>query len=100
MSLTGLAPGDDLAETGFIIWEIVGNGRRGREEGNDGFRFVVGRVTWGIFWAEPARGEETTGRVKGVAMEAEGRGQLGNYKAIINVRILRGRAGALKAGGD
>ncbi len=57
---------------GYIICDIVANGRNGREEGNEGFRFVAGRVAWGIFWAEPARGEETRGRETGVVMLAEG----------------------------
>ena len=72
MSLTSLGPVDDLAKTGFFIWDIVGNGRNGREEGNEGVRFVVVRVAWGIFWAEPARGEETRGRDTGVVMPAGG----------------------------
>ncbi len=78
-----------MAETGFIICDIVANGRNGREEGNEGFRFVAGRVAWGIFWAEPARGEETRGRETGVVMWLKG-GQLGRCTGIIDVRIVRG----------
>lgn len=44
MSLTGLAPGDDLADIGFKTCAIVGNGRKARDDGNEGPRFATGRV--------------------------------------------------------
>jgi len=66
MSFTGgLADGDDCLEAfvGCTRCEMVGNGRRARDEGNDGLRLGTMRWVAEPFDCEcPARGEETAGR--------------------------------------
>ena len=53
MSLTGFFDGDDdddgteVAAGGCMICEIVGNGLRARDEGNEGVRFWTGRLIAG-----------------------------------------------------
>lgn len=57
------------ADFGCMTWAMVGNGRRGREEGKEGLRFATMRVAVGTLdWDEPARGEETRGRVIVIVM--------------------------------
>lgn len=65
MSFTGF---DDLADVfdaagGWMRCEMVGNGLKAREEGNEGLRFATMRWAAGTLPdCESARGEETAGR--------------------------------------
>jgi len=58
--------------TGFLVAprvpltpmvEIDGNGRRGRDAGNDGFRMASGRAGCRVGDVGEARGDETRGRL-------------------------------------
>lgn len=60
MSFTGDLP---EAELGCRAWEIVGNGRSARDDGNEVFRLGIIRcVTGRVPCDDSASGEETTGR--------------------------------------
>ena len=59
MSLTAFLPGAG----GWARWEMVGNGRNAREQGNAG-RFAGRKLAFGMLAEEDAaRGEDTDGRV-------------------------------------
>jgi len=66
MSLTGFGDDDDgFADAlgGCMRCEMLANGRRAREDGNEVLRFGRGRLVAGIFVCEDsARGDDTAGR--------------------------------------
>ncbi|KAF8971537.1 hypothetical protein BDZ97DRAFT_1249643 [Flammula alnicola] len=71
MSLTVFDFDDDFAEPGCRTCEMVGNGRKAREEGNEGLRFATMRFAAGIFDCdECASGDETAGRETATVMAA------------------------------
>lgn len=77
MSFTGF---DDLVDVFDAAWgcircEIVGNGLKARDEGNDGLRLATMRCAAGTLPdCESARGDETTGREYAVYISAVTRG--------------------------